>query len=441
MRIPTVASRDPEQTDLAVFDRLQATLREAYPRVFAELAVERVAQRALLLHWRGASDEQPVVLMAHQDVVPAVPDEWSGDPFSGQVRDGIVWGRGTLDDKGALTVLLEAVESLLDEGFRPARDVWLSFGDDEEPLGASAAAAVAVLRDRGVRPWLVLDEGGAVVTGAFPGVTAPVAVVGVTEKGVLDLELTATAAGGHASTPERGGATWRLARAILRIERHPFPPSMTGPVLAMVDGLGRHSSPALRPLFAFAEPLAPLLARVFTAISPETNAMVRTTVAATTLAGSPATNVVATSARVNLNIRIAPSRSVASVVERLRRVVSDDRVTLRVVAASEPSPISPSDGPQFALVRRAVAAGYPDALTSPYVMLAASDARHFAQISEHVYRFSPFAMTREQRETIHGADEHVAVDALGRGVVYYRALLRGIPGITGITGRRDDAAR
>jgi carboxypeptidase PM20D1 len=429
VRIPTVSSRVEGETDLAAFDALQATMRELYPRVHAQLDVERVAQRGLLLRWRGASDEHPVVLMAHQDVVPVMPEEWtSGDPFSGDIRDGSVWGRGTLDDKGSLAVLLEAVESLLGEGFVPDQDVWLSLGDDEEIAGTSADAAVARLRQLGVRPWLVLDEGGAVVTGAFPGVEAPVAVVGVTEKGILDVEMSTSATGGHASTPERGGATWRLARAITRLESHPFPPSMTGPVLEMVDGLGRHSSPRLRPLFAFAGPLAPVLAQVFTRVSPETNAMVRTTVVATMLQGSPGANVVATSARANLNIRIAPGETVASVVGRLRRVIDDDEVDLRVVASTEPSPVSPTHGPQFALVRDAVGAAYPDALVSPYVMLAASDARHFTAIAEHVYRFSPFAMTREQREALHGNDEHVTVDALGRGVVFYRALLRGLTG-------------
>ena len=428
VRIPTVSSREADETDLAAFDAFHAALRELYPRVHEALTFEVLPDRALLLHWPGASDERPVVLMAHQDVVPVVPEDWSGDPFSGRVGDGSVWGRGTLDDKGALVVLLEAVEGLLAEGFVPPQDVWLSLGDDEETAGDGAQHAVAWLRALGVAPWLVLDEGGAVVTGVFPGVGAPVAVVGVTEKGILDVEISTSAAGGHASTPGRGGATARLARAIVEIEEHPFPPSMTGPVLEMVDGLGRHSSPRLRPLFAFAGPLAPVLARVFTRVSPETNAMVRTTVVATMLEGAPGANVVATSAKANLNVRIAPGESVASVVERLRRVIGDDEVTLRVVASNEPSPVSPTGGPQFALVRAAVAAAYPEALVTPYVMLAASDARHFTDIAEHVYRFSPFAMTRDQRETLHGTDEHVTVDALGRGVVFYRALLRGLPG-------------
>ncbi|HEY0119945.1 MAG TPA: M20/M25/M40 family metallo-hydrolase [Cellulomonas sp.] len=425
VRIATVSSRVPGEADATAFDELRTALARLYPRVHAQLELEQIPERALLLRWRGASDERPVVLMAHQDVVPAVPAEWSGDPFSGDVRDLSVWGRGTLDDKGSLVVLLEAVESLLAEGFVPPQDVWLSLGDDEEIAGSSAEAAVARLKALDVRPWLVLDEGGAVVTGAFPGVEAPVAVVGVTEKGILDVEISAAATGGHASMPERGGATWRVARAITEVEEHPFPPSLNGPALAMVDLLGRHS-PRLRPLLAYSEPLAPALARAFTRISPETNAMVRTTVVATMLQGAPGANVVATSAKANLNVRIAPGESVSGVMARLRRVIDDDEVDLRIVASSEPSPVSPADGPQFTLVRQAVAAAYPQALATPYVMLGASDARHFTQIADHVYRFSPFAMTREQRETLHGVDEHVTVDALGRGVVFYRALLRGL---------------
>ncbi len=426
VRIPTVSSRVADEVDHEAFELFAKTLQELYPRVFATLEVERVSRHAILARWPGAAAERPVVLMAHQDVVPVVADDWHGDPFSGEVRDGAVWGRGTLDDKGALVVLLEAVESLVAEGFTPRQDVWLSLGDDEEIAGSSAIAAVDRLRERGVVPWLVLDEGGAVISGAFPGVEQPVAVVGTTEKGILDVEISSQADGGHASTPMRGGATWRLARAITRIEEHPFPASLPAPAREMIDTLGRYASGPLRSALAYAEPLAPLLAQVFTRISPETNAMVRTTVVATQLAGSPGANVVAASARANLNVRIAPGESVSSVVAHLRRAIDDDEVDLRIVASDEPSPISPSDGPQFEAVRDAVGAAYPDAVVTPYVMLAASDARHFTQIAEHVYRFSPFAMSREQRESIHGVDEHVSVDALGRGVVFFRALIRSL---------------
>ncbi|MFD6164525.1 M20/M25/M40 family metallo-hydrolase [Oerskovia sp. NPDC060287] len=429
VRIPTVSSRVPGEEDPAVFEAFVERLAELYPRVHERLTLERVAGHGLLFRWRGrqgAAPAAPAVLMAHYDVVPVEAEDWSGDPFSGAIRDGAVWGRGTLDDKGSLVVLLEAVESLLAQRFTPDRDVYLSFGHNEETAGDAARSAVAVLRERKISPWLVVDEGGAVVEGAFPGVTAPTAVVGVAEKGILDLEISTQSLGGHASTPVRGGATARLARAITRIDDHPFPPHLPEPTLEMIDTLGRHSPFGLRLLFASARQLRPALARVLGTVSPETNAMVRTTVAITQLQGSPGANVLAASAKANANVRIATGETVATVVERLRRVVDDPTIELRVVSGEDPSPVSPTDGDQFALVRESIGAAYPDAVVTPYVMLGASDSRHFCEISEHVYRFSPFAMTREQRESIHGVDEHVTIDALGRGVVFYRALLRGL---------------
>src|SRR6266700_4703186 len=189
--IPTVSHHDQELTPAAEFDRLLATMARLWPGVHA-LEVSRMGAHGLLIRWPGRSPDQPVVLMAHLDVVPVVASDWSRDPFGAQVADGAIWGRGTLDDKGCVAAICEAVESLLARGFVPARDVWLSFGCDEEVTSASARAAVEVLRSRGVRPWMVLDEGGAVAGGAFPGITAPVGVVGVTEKGLTNIRLTVT---------------------------------------------------------------------------------------------------------------------------------------------------------------------------------------------------------------------------------------------------------
>lgn len=451
VRIPTVSSRDEREVDHAAFRRFADALRAVYPRVHSALERETVSGHGLLYRWRGASETRPVVLMAHQDVVPVVAEDWQGDPFSGEIRDGAVHGRGTLDDKGSLVAVLDAVETLLAEGFTPAQDVWLSFGADEEIGGTCAQVAVDGLRQHGITPWLVLDEGGAVATGAFPGVEAPVAVVGVAEKGIADIELVTTALGGHASTPARGGATARLARAVVRVDRHPFPASLPTPTVEMLATLAPHAvGPigsvlrlllrlgALRPSASRAPgrpdvvgrltaPLRALLARLLGSWDPETSAMVRTTVAVTQLQGSPGANVVAASARARLNVRIAPGSSVDAVVARLRRVVRDPAVSVRAIASDDPSPVAPTDGEQFALLRAAVGEAYPEAVVTPYVMLGSSDARRFHAVWPHVYRFSPFAMTREQRWSIHGAGEHLTVDALGRGVVFYRTLLRILP--------------
>ncbi|MCY7364827.1 MAG: M20/M25/M40 family metallo-hydrolase [Frankiaceae bacterium] len=425
VRIPTISSRDPEQVDEAAFARFREELAALYPRLHAALEREVLGTGALLYRWPSGSDAPPLVLMAHYDVVPVEGQDWRDDPFSGRIADGLVHGRGALDDKGSLVAVAEAVESLLAQGSVPRRDVYLSFGHDEEVFGAGAPLAVAALTARGVQPWAVLDEGGAVVSGVFPGVDGPIAVVGLAEKGMLDLELTTTDAGGHASAPAPGGATARLARAVLRLDDDPFPARLDDVVLQMVDTVGRQARGAHRALFAHAAALRPVLARVLAGSSRQGNALVRTTVAITQLEGSPASNVLATRARANANIRIALGETVTSAVEHVRRVVDDPSVVLRVVHGNDPSPVSRTDHEPWALVSRAVRAVYPDATVTPYVMVQASDARHFAQISDSVYRFMPFDLSAEELATIHAADERLSIAALGRGIGFYRALITG----------------
>jgi carboxypeptidase PM20D1 len=431
VRIPTVSDRDPDRVDTDAFDRLLAELEAQFPLVHERLELTRVGTHGLLFHWAGASAEKPVVLMAHLDVVPVDADApWQHDPFGGEIHDGAIWGRGTLDDKGCVAAICAAVESLLESGHTPAQDVWLSFGCDEEVSGTAAVEAVGVLRDKGVTPWLVLDEGGAIASGAFPGVTAPLGVIGVTEKGTTSLELVAEGRGGHASTPAKNGPTARIARAILRIEKSPFPASAPAPTLELMRRLAPHLPlplrPALKPLLARADRLAPVVTRVLVAAGPESAAMTRTTVAATTLSGSPALNVIASTAKAGLNIRVMVGDTVAGVVEHIRKAVADDSIRIDVVEAGEPCPVSPMDEP-FRLVEDCIGEVFRDAVATPYVMMAATDSRHFTAISEHVYRFAPFRMTKAQRQAIHSYDEHIGVADLVAGTRWYQLLIERLP--------------
>ena len=429
VRIPTVSDRDPERVDTAAFDALLVELAQQYPLLHDRLDLTRIASHGLLLHWRGAADDRPVVLMAHLDVVPVEGQPWTRPPFSGEVVDGQVWGRGTLDDKGCVVGICEAVESLLRDGVVPAQDVWLSFGCDEEVSGVAARLAVEELRRRGVAPWMVVDEGGAIASEAFPGVSAPVGVVGVTEKGTTVLELRVDGRGGHASTPARRGPTARLARAIVRLDGAPMPASTPAPTLELLRRMAPHAALPLRPLLAAAGRLGPVLTRALAAAGPETAAMTRTTVAVTTLSGSPANNVIATTARAGVNVRVMVGDTVAGVVEHVRRVVDDDQVQVEVLEPGEPSPVSPmtSDDPAFALLESTITEVFPDAVPAPYVMMAATDSRHFTAICERVYRFAPFRMTKAQRESIHSYDEHLGVEALLDGVRWYRTLIERLP--------------
>ena len=428
VRIPTVSHAVPERVDTDAFDAFVTELERQFPLLHEHLALTRLDPHALLFHWPGASADRPVVLMAHSDVVPVDADApWRHPAFGAEIVDGHVWGRGTLDDKGSLAGICEAVERLLERGFLPAQDVWLSFGCNEEVSGGAARSAVAELERRGVRPWFVLDEGGAVAHEAFPGVAPPVAVVGVTEKGVASLHLTVEGRGGHASTPARMGPTARLARAILRLERSPFPASAPDPTVELMERIAPYAPLPLRPLLSRAGRLRPLLTRALVAAGAESAAMTRTTVAVTTLTGSPALNVVASTARAGVNIRIMVGDTVDGVVEHVRRVIRDDTVLVDVVDAHEPSPVSPTDDDAFRLLEDTIREVFPDAVPSPYVMMAATDSRFFTEICDRVYRFAPFRMTRAQRESLHSYDEHLGVDDFVAGIDWYRRLIETLP--------------
>lgn len=433
VRAATVSHTDPERVDTATFDALHAALATHFPLLHERLELVRIPRQALLFRWAGSGDGDPVVLMAHLDVVPVDPEApWTHPPFEAVVADSpegeAVWGRGTLDDKGSVVAICAAVERLLAADIEPARDVWLSFGCDEEVFGTSARAAVDHLREAGVTPWFVLDEGGAVAGGAFPGVTTPMGVVGVTEKGMSVFELRATGRGGHSSTPARNGPTVRVARAVERLDGAPLPARLPGPTVELLRRLAPHAPLPLRAVLGSAGGrLTPLLTRALALAGPEAAAMTRTTLATTMLSGSPAANVIASTATATVNARILVGDTVASVTEHLRRVAGRD-VEVRVVEAGEPSPVSPYvDDPAFALLERTIRDVFPDAAPTPYVMMAGTDSRHFAAICERVYRFAPFPMSKAQREAIHSYDERLTVAGLLAGVDWYAALVQGLP--------------
>lgn len=430
LRIPTMSRNAVEETDWAAFDEFVETLPTLYPLLHAGLERETFGH-ALLYRWRGRdADAPPAVLMAHYDVVPATADGWEHPPFAaeltGRGEERLLWSRGTLDDKGALVAVLEAVEALIDDGFAPENDVYLSFGHDEETVGSGARAIVAALHERGIRPAIVVDEGGAVIEKVFPGVHKPIAVVGVSEKGITTVRLTVEQQGGHASTPPRMTATVRLARAITRLNAHPFPARLTETNLRMVETLGEHASGPLRFVFSRARRLQPLLREVFARLGDETRAIVRTTTAVTQLRGSLAANALPETAEAVVNVRIAVGSSVAETLDHLSNAVHDPLVRIEAADANEPSPVSPTSGPQWDRVAAAIGAVHPDAVVTPYIMLGASDGRHFTTISDAVYRFTPFEMSSEERGTLHAKNERIRVATWLRGIRFYETLLRSL---------------
>ncbi len=419
------------------FRAMQAELAQLFPNIWRQLEIETIGddQTGLLIRWPGSDTElaaSPVVLMAHQDVVPVEGQDWRSDPFAAEVRDGKLYGRGASDDKSAFTVTLAAIEALLASGFTPRRDLYLLLGDCEEVGGDTATQAAALLACRGITPWLVFDEGGAVVEpGALPALDVEAAMIGVAEKGQLEIQLTTADSGGHASTPQRNSAPVRLARAILAIEQQPFPAKLNQAVVTMLQTVGDIAPRRLRsaiasPLpvvFRNADLLARPLTRVLANLGPETAAMVRTTVAVTQLQGSPANNVLANEVSAGLNIRLAIGEKAADAVAYLRRVIDDESIQLNVIRAQNPSPVSPAEGAQWDALRRALATAYPEAVAVSYVQNGATDSTVFGRYCRHIYRFAPLRLDAADRAAVHAANESISVDTLRPGVEFIAALV------------------
>jgi len=426
LRIPTISRNEVELTDWAQFEAFRSALARLYPTAHAALELEVIAEHSLLYRWPGSGTGDPTVLMAHYDVVPATDDGWDHPAFGATIVDDALYSRGSIDNKGSLVAIFEAVERLTAEGFTPTTDVYIFAGHNEETAGDGAEITVAELRARDIHPALVLDEGGAIVEGVFPTVTKPAAVIGVSEKGILTLVLTVDQVGGHASTPPRFSATARLARAIVRLTKKPFPARMSPPTVEMVQTLGAHASGALRLAFTNTRITKPLLVALFSRLSDETSAMVRTTAAVTRLSGSAGSNVLAESATAAVNIRVAVGSSVAKAIAHVRRAVRDDRVTISVEESSEPSPVSPTTGPAWQLLSRTIGEVFPGTVVTPYIQLGASDSRHFTAISDNVYRFTPFELSAAQRGALHARNENITIATWLRGIDFYEKLVRAL---------------
>jgi carboxypeptidase PM20D1 len=424
--IPTVSI--PSGGDPQEFARLRELLRTRYPRVHDTLELELVGEHAMLLRWRGRdATRAPIILTAHLDVVPVEPgteDGWTQPPFSGVQADGFVWGRGAMDDKLGVIGVLHATERLIEGGFVPARDVWLALGHDEEVGGGEGAQRIAaLLAARGVHAELLLDEGSAVVEGILPGITRPVALIGIAEKGLASFELTTHAEGGHSSMPRKNGAIVRLARALVRIEEHPMPAALRGPAREMLDRLtpelGFGPRLALANLWLLESPLRWVLAR-----NPATDAILRTTTAPTVLAAGSADNVLAANARAVVNFRILPGDTVDDVEAHLHEVIDDDAVEVQCTARCwNPSPTSRTDSAAYAALERAILWTWPDAVVAPSLVVGATDARHYAAVADDVYRFLPLRLTEVDRARLHGTDERVAIADLHAAVRFYLAFM------------------
>ena len=423
IRCKTISRTDPALEEDGEFDKLMGLLPELYPNVFKNCSFRQLPDRALLFRWPGKTGGDPIVLMAHYDVVPANAEAWEEPPFAGIIRDGHLWGRGTLDTKATFNGILFAADSLIAQGFQPERDIYFAFSGGEEVAGKGGPNIVDWFEKNRITPALVLDEGGAVVENVFPGVTKPCGLIGIAEKGFMNVQLRNVSPGGHASSPKPHTPVGILSRACARIESHPFKAHLEGPAARMFDTLGRHSSFLYRLIFANLWCFGWIIDLLGRRRGGEMNALLRTTVAFTQMEGSSARNVIPPEATMVANMRLNPADSVESALEHLRRTVKDDTVEITCLEAMAPSRVSLAEGPAWDMLSAAVQEVWPDSIVSPYLMIACSDARHWGRISDRVYRFSAMDLTNKERATIHGNNEKIRLESICRAVEFYIRLI------------------
>ena len=427
IRFRTISNDDRSNFDADAFLAFHEYLEQSFPLVH-ERAEKTIINGYSLVYRIDGSDPslKPVLFMGHMDVVPVdqiTLDGWTHDPFAGKVEDAIVWGRGTIDNKLSVMSFLEATEALLTEGFRPSRSLYLSFGHDEEVGGADGAKMVAQhLAEQGLEFEFVLDEGGIVTEGMIPGVEPPVAIIGVAEKGYVNLVLRVDAPGGHSSQPPPQTALGILSRAIVKVENNPFPPQLTF-MSQTFAAVAPHTSFTSRMAMANTWLLEPLI--IGQLLDDKTTAAtLRTTTAATMASGSSKSNILPTRAEAVVNFRIIPGESPDSVRERVIEIIGDDRVQVVMEFGRPPSPVSPIDTPGYELLARTIRAFDDSILVAPYLVQGGTDAKYFYSVSPNVYRFIMARGGPDTLRRVHGIDERIAVDDYLMAVRFYYAIIR-----------------
>ncbi len=400
-------------------------LESLFPLVHRQLEKTEIDGN-LLFFWKGRSSEKPLVLMSHQDVVPA-EGEWKYPPFSGEIADGKVWGRGAADTKCSVMAFFQAVEELLEQGFTPDNDVYLSSSCTEEWAGDGCPKIVAELKRRGVEPYIVCDEGGGIIAEPMAGVRGCFAMIGVLEKGKADVKFTARSGGGHASTPKKHSPLARLADFVHDVETHRvFRRKMPAEVAAMFRTLAPYASFPMKWIFGNLWLFRPLLLLALPAVSAQAGAMIRTTIAFTMASGSAACNVMPQEASVSANMRFIPHQGMDESLEIIRKRAEKHGLAMEVLQATDCTPSADLEGDAFRTVREVIGETFPGCPSSPYVMTGATDARFYQEICGHVFRFAPVVYGPEQMKGMHGLDENIEISCLPGAVDFYRNLIRAI---------------
>ena len=421
IKIPTVTYFDREKEDEEIFESFADYLRVTYPLIHQKASFSKVGKRGLLYCLRGG--EKSCVLMAHYDVVPANEDDWSFKPFSGTIDNSYVYGRGTIDTKSSLCCTMEAVESALKEGKKLVYTIYLAFSGEEEVEGESSNDMMKALKEKGIHPEFVLDEGGAVIPEGLPGVPERAAMIGIAEKGVVNIKMSVKGKEGHASTPPKHTAAGALSAAVTKIENHPFKSRLTPATRAMFSIIGRKRGGVVGLLFKNAKILKPGISFLAGKMGGTFNAMMRTTTAVTMLEASPSYNILPSEASAGINLRLLYGDTKKSAIEYMQKIVNNPDIQFEIVSGSDPSPVSEITGESWQILTDTIDQTWPGILTAPYTLNGGTDSRFWHTICSHVYKFTPMQMDASVRATVHGIDEKIKIDHLIEMASFYEHLI------------------
>lgn len=422
IKIPTISYLDPKRVNKKAFLNFKQHLKDRYPLI-NERATYKEIGTGVIYHIKGKKQDEPTVLMAHFDVVP-VEGNWTFEPFCGDIDQSHIYGRGTLDTKSSLNAIMEALEFSLSKNKTFKNDLYISFSGDEEIYGPTQHLMVEYFKKENIKPYMVLDEGGAIVSNMFPGVKKKVAVIGIAEKGFMNLKLTAHSKGGHASTPPKNTALTILSKAVVKLNRSKkFKLQLTKPVRILFDTLAPHSkSFMIKVIFANLWLFTPVVKLIAKISGGEMLSMFKTTQAFTTSNASDAINVLPTEASVGINYRLRPNENSDYVVRLINKILKKEDIKVEVIAVCEASTTSVIDD-GFALIRQSIKQTWPEVIVTPYLMVATSDSRHYHEICERVYKFSPMDVSKEDLKLIHGLDEKITRENVINGANFYINLI------------------
>ena len=429
IQLPTISYVD--HIDTLAFRQLDTLLKTSFPLVDSLLERIDINPFSQVFRWAGKqADIKPILLLAHLDVVPveeAVLSRWTEAPFSGRIKDGFIWGRGAIDDKMSAFAILEAVELLLQQGYRPNRSLFLAFGHDEEVSGYEGAQSIARhFAEQHVQFEYVLDEGQIILENALDGLASPLAMIGIAEKGYLTLSLkVALKEGGHSSMPPSETAIGILSRAINQLQSNPFPARIDGATAGFFEFIGPEMDPVFKNIFANLWISKSILIDQLSA-EKTSNALIRTTIAPTVIQGGVRANVLPTQAEAKINFRILPGETVSSVKTYVETVIKDERVEVTLPMDSgqqNPSKVSGTDTFGFRVLQKTIQEIFPEVVVAPALVIGATDSRHYQQVSEHIYRFQPIKLTKNDLSRFHGIDERIAVEGYLDAIRFYRQLI------------------